>query len=482
MRTGRTANRAPFSRVPSRGRVPGIAVLFSLGALFALSCSMPSPEREKPNIFLITIESLRADHVGCYGYAKPTTPNIDRLAAEGTRCTGAYAVTSWTLTSHATLFTGLYPSAHRVVAPRDALAESHLTLAEALRDSGYQCAGFVSGPFLTTPYNLHQGFEIYDQSPSSITQDAAHSDVTNPEMEEDLVRFLEEQKDADRPFFLFAYFWDVHYDFLPPAPYDTLFVPEGARPFDVGDFEGNPRIHPNMDPVDLAYLISQYDGEIRCTDDLLGRLWDRLRDLGLWENTIVVLTADHGEEFFEHGTKGHKNNLFVESVRVPLVIKWADGRGPAVDSRLTGLIDLFTTLAGAAGSPARTADSRDLAGEARGGTEPFFQELVTSLYGRGPSGRMEKRSEQWWAVHRGRYRLLSVPDRGLNMIYDVEADRREERPLGVEQSELVEEYLLLFSPWHARMRSIASGHEDPGRVHLTPEEVERLRALGYIEK
>lgn len=448
-------------------------------ALLGLGCGAPGGG-PRPNIVLITVESLRADHVGAYGYERATTPHIDRLASEGALYRDAHAVTSWTLTSHATLFTGLYPSAHRVLEPRDRLADSYVTLAEVLRDAGYGTAGFVSGPFLRTPHNLNQGFDVYDDSPSAVTQATAHTDATNPAMERLVTGYLREGRPADRPFFLFAYFWDPHYDFIPPPPYDTMFVAPGAPPFDATGFESNPRIQPNMDSRDLDHVIALYDGEIRCTDDVLGRVFDTLRDLDLWENTIVVVTADHGEEFFEHGSKGHKNNLFVESVHVPLVIKWADGRPPAEETRLAGLLDVFRTLAAAARVDPPDTQGLDLGAEDSGTREPFFQELVTTFYGRAPSGRMQKSSEPWWAVRRGRYRLVTAPARRTSRLYDETSDPGERRPIEEEHPEVFEELLGLFGPWQSRMRAVADGHEAGGEARLTEEEVERLRSLGYL--
>ncbi|MFH1276797.1 MAG: sulfatase [Candidatus Eisenbacteria bacterium] len=465
-----------MSRRIQRGSAAvGIAALFFITA----GCG-GLEEGPRPNVFLVTVESLRADHVGAYGYAPETTPNLDRLAREGTLFRDAHAVTSWTLSSHATLFTGLYPSAHRVIEPRHRLADSYVTLAELFRDAGYETAGFVSGPFLRTPHRLSQGFEIYDDSPSAATQEGAHEDVTNPEMERLLTAYFREGPGRERPFFLFAYLWDPHYDFIPPPPYDTMFTAPGAVPFDATGFERNPRIHPNMDPADLKWMIAQYDGEIRCTDDLLGRLFALMEELGLWENTIVAVTADHGEEFFEHGTKGHKNNLFVESVHVPLVVKWADSRPPAEDGRLAGLIDLYETLAAAAGIDGPANHGIDLGAPAGTVRPPFFQELVTTFYGRGPSGRTEKRSEPWWAVRRGPYKLISAAARRINFLYDLSSDPREQRPIETERLDQMGEMLGLLGPWQSEMRAFASRHDEGGEAKLTDEEVDRLRALGYL--
>ncbi|MBN1824620.1 MAG: sulfatase [Candidatus Eisenbacteria bacterium] len=466
-----------MKRYPTNGRVAAAAIA---AALALLSCGGEPPPR--PNILLVSIESLRADHVGCYGYGRPTTPNVDRLAREGTVYRHAFSQTSWTLTSHATLFTGLYPTAHGVIEPRHRLGDSYRTLAETLAERGYQCAGFASGPFLRTPYNLHQGFEIWDDSPAAPDQESAHADITNPRMEGLLTSFLEEDRDPNRPFFLFAYLWDVHYDFLPPPPFDTLFVPEDAEPIDATSFETNPLIHPAMDSAALRWIVAQYDGEIRCTDELLGRLWDRMRSLGLWENTVIVVTADHGEEFFEHGDKGHKKNLFVETLHVPLVVKWADGRPAASDDRLAGLLDLFPTLARlGGGGPGDEPQGIDLNEPARGPEDPLFHELVTTFYGRGAAGRMEKRGEQWWAVRRGDYKLVSAPDRRMNLLFDAAADPRELHPIETERPELLERYLRLLAPWQSRMRAVAERHGEAESVRLSEEERERLEALGYVK-
>ena len=175
----------------------------------------PEPDASgRPPVVLVTLESLRTDHVGAYGGASgsrpelPLTPALDALAAGATVYEQAQSVTSWTLTSHASLFTGLYPTAHGTEGPRDCLDESYTTLAERLDAAGYRTAGVISGPYLRPIHQLDQGFDHYDDTPASITNALAHDDVTNPAMEQALQRVLDEPRDPRRPLFLFAYFWD----------------------------------------------------------------------------------------------------------------------------------------------------------------------------------------------------------------------------------------------------------------------------------
>ncbi len=472
----------PKNRPPGRLILHGtsllrLTVLFSV--ILLLSCSRDG-RGERPNIIVITVESVRSDHVGCYGFDRPTTPAFDELAREGTRYENAHSVTSWTLASHATLLTGLYPTAHQVTGPMDRLGDSYVTLAEHLGANGYQTAGFVSGPFLRTPHNLHQGFELYDDSPSSSSQQDAHHDITNPAMEELLADFLSNRRDSERPFFLFAYMWDPHYDYNPPAPFDTMFRSDTAEPFDIAEFELNPLIRPGMTAGALRYVRDQYEGEIRCTDELLGRLWKQLRDEGLWEETTIILTADHGEEFFEHGGKGHKNGLYDETLHVPLVIKWAGSSAAEVDPRLTGLIDLFPTIVGMTGTASREElHGKSLLQEPRKPEHPLFFELITTLYGVG-ADRGKKEVERWWAVRRGDFKMISIPDRHTNLLFDMIGDPLEKNSIEKLRPDILEEYLALLPPWQQRMQAVARQHGPPENAFLSNEEIDRLKALGYI--
>ncbi|MFH1144422.1 MAG: sulfatase, partial [Candidatus Eisenbacteria bacterium] len=262
----------------------------------------------RPNIVFISLESVRADHLGAYGYDRPTSPTLDALAREGVIYEDAHAVTSWTLTAHASMFTGLYPGAHQVTGPFDRLDDSYTTVAEALSAQGYQCAGVISGPYLKKAHNLAQGFSHYNESASALSQTLGHSRTNSADVEAGLRHFIDRLRDPRRPFFLFAYFWDPHYDYIPPSPFNRMFVTDDCEPVDVTDYETSSKVSAQCTPGELAYVRSQYDGEIRWTAPHLERFFQWLTATDLWDDTVIIVTADHGEEFFEHDGKGHKNN------------------------------------------------------------------------------------------------------------------------------------------------------------------------------
>jgi arylsulfatase A-like enzyme len=287
----------------------------------------------RPNVLLICIDSLRADHLGCYGYARDTSPTIDSLASVGSVFDNAIAQSSWTLPSHASLFTSLYQKSHGVNSILQALGATARTLAEQLRTEGYVTVAVISGGPLSVDHGLNQGFDVYD---TGCWEHSHTHDVTNECTHARATAWLREC--GSGPFFLFAHYWDVHYDYLPPAPYDTLFDPTYR-----GDFDSRGVISERLRPTDLSrsdvnHLVALYDGEIAHTDRYVGMLLAELAAAHLSDNTIVALTSDHGDELFDHGTTGHGHTLYQELVRVPLI--WVDPSRPTHGTRLQDMVQL----------------------------------------------------------------------------------------------------------------------------------------------
>lgn len=438
----------------------------------------------RPNIVLITVESLRTDHVGSYGYDRDTTPTIDALAREATLYENAFAVTSWTLTSHASIFTGLYPSAHNVVRERDRLNEAYKTMAEFLADYGYQTAAVVSGPYLKKAHGLDRGFHYFDEQP--ITRGKmkdAHADVTNAKMEAGINRFLDEVRGDDRPFFLFLYYWDPHYQYIPPSPYDAMFVPEDAEaPKKLPDFHRYFQLGKHITPAQLEYVKAQYDGEIRCTDGYLKRFFDRLRQLDLWDETAVILTADHAEQFFEHGFLGHKYDLHVESLHVPLIVKLPGQAEARRDPRMVSLMDLFPTVLDL--GRCRLPDAlhgQSLLADARVPLDPTFYELISVWYAKQEStGKQWTETQNWYAVREGDYKLIWQELADEVQLYNLREDPRELHPIAEGQNDRKKALRALIDDWRAQMKQIADGKGAADLAPLTPEDEERLRSLGYI--
>jgi len=287
-----------------------------------------------PNIVLISIDSLRADHLGCYGYSKTTSPNIDTLANEGIVFTNAISTTTWTLPSHISMLTSLYPEVHQVIHDGKKLSDTAVVCSEIMKEAGYLTAGFVSGPYLSSEFGYNQGFDLYDDYTINYSSnEESHKGITSTKIHQQVTKWLE--KNYRNPFFLFIHYWDVHYDYAPPPPFDTMFDPNYKGTITGKDFARNERINPEMPKRDLEHIISVYDGEIAFTDSYIGKLMQYLKHLGIYENTMVILTSDHGDEFFEHGSKGHRRNLFDETLKVPLIIKF-----PSANS----ISDLFRHL------------------------------------------------------------------------------------------------------------------------------------------
>jgi arylsulfatase A-like enzyme len=457
----------------------GAALL--LAGCFA-SCG-PSEPDGPPNIVLITLESLRIDHLEVLGGTRPTAPHLDALGHEAVVYEDAHAVTSWTLASHASIFTGLYPTAHRTTGPKSRLDDSYTTLAEILSENGYQSAGVVSGPYLRAAHNLHQGFELYDDSPAEAVDLDAHADVTNPQMESLLEEFLNRQRDPTRPFFLFAYYWDPHYDYIPPPPYDEMFVDDECETVEVTEYEVTNQVHAGIRPGQLRFVISQYDGEIRWTDESVGKLFRLLKEKGLWEDTAVVVTSDHGEEFFDHGSKGHKHNLYAETVRVPLIIKYPRGRPRGRDARLVSLIDLFPTILDLAGATSPVPQQgKTLIGPPRDLERAIYYELLSIFFfpRRGKSG-MTKRVEEWFAVRKGDYKLITIPRKRRVELYDVRKDPEEQVDLAAAETARVQELLETLDRWQSRTQQLSRGPTEGDEAELDPEALERLRSLGYLD-
>jgi arylsulfatase A-like enzyme len=446
-----------------------------------LACG-DDPPATPPDVLLISIDSLRADHLGCYGYPRDTSPTIDRLANEGVRFETAVSTTSWTLPAHAALFTGLFDPAHGTTDIHLRLARGYHTLAEHFRASGWSTVGFFAGPLLHPSFALDQGFEKWvscmSESASAMDDDdpatffaanvASHAEVTGPRTVEAVRSFLEGQ--SDQPLFVFVHLWDPHYDYIPPAPYDGLFDPEYTGSLDVRNYPFNETIRSDMDLEDLEHLIALYDGEIRFTDDTLLqllRLFDQYRPES---QRLTIVTADHGEEFFEHGGKGHQQTLFEESIRVPLIFHWPEELRAGVIGGQVSLVDVAPTIVRLAGlDPMPSAQGIDLSGTFHGSSVP--ERGLHSLLAVGDA-HIE-------AIRTSRYKLLR--SKGLVAHLDLIDDPYERDLLpGPPADDPFPARVLGEILGQSELLRKEFGADDAGARRLDPEIEQRLRALGYV--
>ncbi|MDP8222036.1 MAG: sulfatase [Candidatus Lernaella stagnicola] len=302
------------------------------------------------NVLLITIDSLRWDHVGSYGYDKPTTPKLDAFGESAVRFQRAYAPSPWTLPSHASLLTGLYPDTHGVDQERSVLGPELPTLGEILQAHGYRTGAVVCAPFLWTFYGLQRGFDTYDTELMDLLPIKSLRRKVGPDVTKRGLDWIDQNR--DQPFFLFLHYWDVHHDYNPPQEYVDLFDPgyegdeDGLR---IAEREHG-ELAPGYPKRDLKHLLALYDGEIRYTDDALGDLLAGLEQRGLMQNTLIWITSDHGEEFLDHGQVAHKKTCYEEVIRIPLIVRipWMETASSVIDDAVS-LLDFFPTALDALG-------------------------------------------------------------------------------------------------------------------------------------
>ena len=302
-----------------RCRVPVLVAAMALLGQLALpaaaqgadAAAVPSAGAgsDRPNVLLVVLDTLRADRLGCYGYHRPTSPRLDALAREGVVMERAWSAAPWTLPSHASLLSSLHAVEHGVFDASARLSDEADTLAEALFEAGYDTAAFAESGYVRPEFGLAQGFERFRSALTEVDRTFA-----------DAADWIETR---ERPYFALVHTYKVHTPYDPEGearellvrPYDGP-LPENAR---VDDVPPADRPH-DYSAEDARYLSDLYDAEIRELDAALGAFMDRLRRAGALDDTLVILTADHGEEFAEHGQFNHSNSLYEEQLRVPLIL------------------------------------------------------------------------------------------------------------------------------------------------------------------
>lgn len=460
---------------------------------------------QPPNLILVSIDTLRADHLGTYGYSKPTSPRLDALGIEGAVFENAYAPSQWTLPSHVSMFTGLDPLAHGVLYPKQSLPLGHVTLAERLASQGYDTVGFIATrrfSFVGADRNMDQGFERYQHSPyprrflkGALVRwlDYAAFKYLDgglgqaPLQVEAAVQWM--QRHAERPFFLFLHLMEVHSNAEGPlaygAPDDVAlrFCPEGIGTYDGCGSSGactSFRLYELDDgappqPDEMRALVCLYDGSIAFTDAALGRLFDAVDQLGLADRSLIVVTADHGEAFLEHERVLHRT-VYEEVAHVPLILR---GPGVAAGTRIASpvqLIDLLPTFLDLAGLPPDPGlQGRSLAGLLAGAADAAPVDALT----------IGSFDAQRSALVRGRWKLIFEAP-GLNEeLFDLASDPGEARSRAQDPAfqDLLEE---MRDRAAQRMRdSIALNSDSFGgpnlrEIDLSEDERAQLNALGYV--
>ena len=391
----------------------------------------------KKNIVLISIDSLRRDRIGAYGHKPvyapevPVSPHLDALAADGVVFEDAWTTTSWTLPSHMALMTGLSDRRHGVETDSFQLDPLRRTMAMNLQDAGWNTAGYFSGPYLDAKYGFGRGFDDYRSgmiSPEDFAQEIeaeqerrvaqgrpkfteadiqrfldrkSHIDITSPRINQLGIDFLEQQ-DGEQPFFLFLHYFDAHYDHIPwrmdglsqdidwgwgeGVGLEQRFDPGYTKTLEQGGFDGSnwyfdqrvmggpPKYERRIGDRDLEHIKAFYDAEIHWVDYHVGRIIAHLKDKGMWEDTILMVISDHGDEFFDHDSIGHRSTIYAEQCRIPMILR-VPGETPGgrrVPS-ISRIYDCAPTLLDYAGAPVlEEAEGITLRGSLNGGEAPRY--------------------------------------------------------------------------------------------------------------
>jgi arylsulfatase A-like enzyme len=434
------------------------AVLLAALAVAGAACRRPAPATR--DVVLISLDALRADRLGAYGYSLPTSPFLDHLAARGLTFERAFVNTHGTTPSHTTLLSGLYQENHGVglAGSRGGVVATAIPpgvpwLPELLRARGYQTIGVTDGGNIGRRFGFARGFDRFDDRGGGLRRGARR-----------LLAEVQRARRADprRPLFLFLHTYQVHSPYHPPADLRRLFgVPADVRQASSRFLVAHASDAAALPPGVQATLSSLYDADIRHTDDLLRELFADLAGEGLLAHALVVVTADHGEEFGEHGGLLHRDLLYDELLHVPLLLA-APGIAPARVGGLVSTVDVAPTILAWAGAPAPPGlPGRDLlraAGQRRA--------LVLAQYGR---ERYCVRTAEW---------KLIVSD-GRAELYDLRRDPREQRDVAASHADVRQRLAAALGAWQAERR--AQGTAPAGRaVELPAEERAQLRALGYL--
>lgn len=315
-----------------------LIVVLGISAAFAVRCHRLG--RRKPNIILLVIDSLRADHLGCYGYARNTSPHIDKLAQEGIVFSNAFSQAGYTTASIPSILTSKFPLSHGVWLPeKHKLSEDEITLAEVLKSNGYITVAFTGGACTSHIYGFGQGFDLY--------KEIEWGDIK--EINKLVFNWLEQNQNNEKPFFLFLHCYTVHEPFNLPEPFASIYASNYQGQFkdvklDNVLFEKIHKKSLDYNSEDIDYIISQYDSGIRYYDENIGELLKKIEALKLTSNTIIILTSDHGQDFMEHGTISHRD-IYDVGIHVPLIVRapYLLPNNKKIDT-LVRSIDIFPTI------------------------------------------------------------------------------------------------------------------------------------------
>ncbi len=445
----------------------------------ALACAIAGctrhpapPQASRPNIIILVVETLRADHLAAYGYPRNTMPNLEDLADDGVLFEHAISVAPWTLPSVVSILTGLPPSGHGVTTYANRLSDAVDTLAEKLRAAGYYTSFLGVNSLFESDRNLEQGFEYYFGT----------DEISAEELNRRLLAWLHDLK-HDKPVFLYVHYFDPHCRYDPPEDYQEMYwpVPKNmatGRTMTLQQFNSMHecfQLHhgPDEPILDVDYYLAQYDAELRHVDAMIGVFLERLKTAGLFDSSLLFALGDHGEEFYEHGGFGHGRVLYEHTIHVPFIVK-PPGTGH-LGRKISGYVstlDIAPTALAAAGVPKpATWPGIDLRAILRG--QSVFRDRA--VFSETDYEGVQR------AVLKGKWKLMvSVDGKRPGGLFDLSADPGEYSDLSRDRVRTYKALYSLLLEEETRAEALRRTH--PSEERAVPASVlERLRALGYAQ-
>lgn len=472
-------------------------------ALWANPLVTKPARKTVPNILIYTIDTLRADHASLNGYARETTPFLKRLGAAGVIFEDCQAQATWTKSSIASLMTSLYAFTHGIVSDADTIPDGASTFAEQLRHNGYTTASIVSTPFVGKATGLDRGFDYLLEYPV-VLRELMKADRATDSTALNKVVFPWLERHRDEPFFLYAHSTDPHAPYDPPQPFESKF----ANPGETAAFEhqyslfrtnheygGGAVINRAMcekagvNPDRFVHqAIDRYDGEISHNDASLEQLAGKLKQLGILENTLIIVLSDHGEEFWDHGWTAHGHTVYQELTHAVLLM-WNPGLLPKPRriSEPVQLIDVMPTVLDLLSLKTPTvAEGQSLAPLLRGETFKRRGLVMSSRFAAvRPEGLVPENAADDFAITDAHWKFIyrnKAAKAGVKKVelYDRRVDRAEHHDISAEHPREVESFVAALGQWIEAQNKVRQIIGHTGTSRLDQQTLEQLRSLGYL--
>lgn len=459
------------------------------------------------NVILISIDTLRADHLSCYGYGKRTTPNIDALAGEGTVFLQNYSTGVWTPPGHASMLTGLYVSEHGVYGTRR-LAEGVPTIAEVLKRHGYRTAGFVNNSQVGELVGFERGHDKFVEVWKGIETDSlveraisgllrktkealGQTDMGAAQTNREFTDWINSANVGPEPFYAFLHYIEPHNPLNPPQPFRNRYLKDvPSKNLDMAKIKKvahNPLVcfieDVGLTDGEIAYLTALYDGEIEYTDSKVGEVVSLLKQKGLYDDTMIIITADHGEHFGEYGLWSHCASLYREVLKIPLVIKFP--KGTSVRKEVEGytqLVDIFPTVMDVAGVSEKEEIKTSGVSLVHNGANRYHEYIFAEWEGRVPSF-IEAGAGEGVDLGRIKVQMAAIQDRirkyvwksdGTEELFDVSGGR--ETPVDIAAERGVRD--ALRAELFKRKKDLTEGNSEERAMDAEIEK--NLKSLGYL--